>query len=303
MSSSTGNSTTTASGSGNPQAQVDIYKSFSSLRGQKVTFSSATPFVPTYVQSNTPSNPAAYTSRVQDRQILLENPVRESRAKKTRDAQRARQEKDAIRRKAGVMSRREAKRSGAWVFDKNEIKYDTFLPIHHMWCTYMGELLNLPAAPPPQGTADAPVQHRMPSAATMQPKLVKAEFNGAIIEVTDSRNKSLIGCRGIVIFESENTFKIVTQKDAVKVIPKENSIFTFDIPLYPPPPLDPSSLRAPSPEPADPSTSSSSSAQLPISSHLESSPKIRFQLYGNQFRFRSADRATRKFKPKETIEL
>ena len=30
---------------------------------------------------------------------------------------------------------------------------------------------------------------------------------------------------------------------------------------------------------------------------------IQFQLYGNQFRFRSAERAGRKFKHKETIEL
>ena len=32
-------------------------------------------------------------------------------------------------------------------------------------------------------------------------------------------------------------------------------------------------------------------------------PHIEFELYGNQFRFRSAERAGRKFKPKETIEL
>ncbi|KAG5219588.1 RNase P/MRP [Salix suchowensis] len=32
-------------------------------------------------------------------------------------------------------------------------------------------------------------------------------------------------------------------------------------------------------------------------------PHIELDLYGNQFRFRAADRAGRKFKPKETIEL
>ena len=32
-------------------------------------------------------------------------------------------------------------------------------------------------------------------------------------------------------------------------------------------------------------------------------PYMEFELYGNQFRFRSADRAGRKFKHKETIEL
>ena len=32
-------------------------------------------------------------------------------------------------------------------------------------------------------------------------------------------------------------------------------------------------------------------------------PHMEIKLYGNQFRFRSADRASRKFKHKETIEL
>lgn len=32
-------------------------------------------------------------------------------------------------------------------------------------------------------------------------------------------------------------------------------------------------------------------------------PYIEFELHGNQFRFRAADRAGRKFKAKESIEL
>lgn len=106
---------------------LDPYKQFPSLKGQKATFTSSSPFVPTYVQSHTPTNASAYTSRVQGKQILLENPARESRAKKLRDAKRARQQRDEIRRKAGVMSRREAKRSGAWTFDKREIKFVSML--------------------------------------------------------------------------------------------------------------------------------------------------------------------------------
>lgn len=125
-----------------------------------------------------------------------------------------------------------------------------------------------------------------------------------------------------MILETENTFKLVTQKNAMKgscglflifyspififllVIPKENSIFTFDIPLYAPPPLDLASLRAPSPVASDEALPAESTAEaIPINLHLDAVPKIRFQLYGNQFRFRSSDRATRKFKSKETIEI
>lgn len=159
--------------------------------------------------------------------------------------------------------------------------------------------------------------------------------------MTQSRNTSLVGCKGIIIHETENTFKVVTAKNALKgqcfiikrvdmhlsydvvsfsVVPKENSIFTFDVPLYAPPPLDLSVFRPP--ESATPLTyissevtsheAAASSSTLPpprtasmpsLPAILDDVPKIRFELYGNQFRFRSSDRATRKFKPKETIEL
>lgn len=101
---------------------LDPYKPFPSLKGQKVSFSSSSPFAPTYVQSHTPSNTTAYTSRIQGRQILLENPARESRAKKLRDAKRARQAQDGARRKAGVLSRKDAKFTGAWKLDKSIAK-------------------------------------------------------------------------------------------------------------------------------------------------------------------------------------
>ncbi|KAG8714096.1 hypothetical protein FRC11_009874 [Ceratobasidium sp. 423] len=54
-------------------------------------------------------------------------------------------------------------------------------------------------------------------------------------------------------------------------LPKQNSIFTFTVPLKP--------------------------------DENEASPQLQFELYGNQFRYRAEDRASRKFKSKETIEL
>ena len=36
---------------------------------------------------------------------------------------------------------------------------------------------------------------------------------------------------------------------------------------------------------------------------LTAIPHMEFELYGNQFRFRAAERAGKKFKAKETIEL
>ncbi|KAG8706800.1 hypothetical protein FRC09_002197 [Ceratobasidium sp. 395] len=122
----------------------------------------------------------------------------------------------------------------------------------------------------------------------MQTKLVKADFHGSKLTgksplllqytklnegltVKASKCPTLVGVSGIVIEETANVFRVITPDDRVKVLPKQNSVFTFSIPLKP--------------------------------EQEDSAPQIQFELYGNQFRFRADDRASRKFKSKETIEL
>ena len=146
-----------------------------------------------------------------------------------------------------------------------------------------------------------------------------------------SKNPCLVGLSGIIIHETENAFKVVTQKDQLKcmvlypedlrisragwltltsdcvVIPKRNSIFVFSVPLYARKEASPiaseaSSPHAPSNNIAD-GVSASEPADGPASRTVLDVPHIEFELYGNQFCFRSADRASRKFKHKETIEL
>ena len=68
------------------------------------------------------------------------------------------------------------------------------------------------------------------------------------------------------------------------MLPKENSIFVFAVPLYATPMIPPT----PSTEP---------------SKTILDMPHIEFELYGNHFCYRAAERAGRKFKHKETIEL
>lgn len=124
-----------------------------------------------------------------------------------------------------------------------------------------------------------------------------------------AKNPCLVGLSGIIIYETENAFRLITQKNLLKrawrivlfvtcwthtcekkVVPKQGTIFSFRIPLY-----DVRSLAVSAP-----------AAELDVPKQLidiESLPQMEFELYGNQFRFRSAERAGRKFKAKETIEL
>jgi len=150
----------------------------------------------------------------------------------------------------------------------------------------MSELLGL-ASPPPLSTSTSP---GMPATATMHAKLVKADFHGSLITVRQSKNPCLAGLSGIVIHESENAFKVITSNDQLKLLPKQNSIFALAVPLFSTlPPLI--------------SADSSSLIKSESTVTVLERPHIEFELYGNQFRFRSAERAGRKFKPKETIEL
>ena len=116
-----------------------------------------------------------------------------------------------------------------------------------------------------------------------------------------SKNPCLVGLSGIVIYESENAFRVVTRGDKTKsasssalsvrrgkradvyptVLPKRNGVFGFGVPLYS-------------------ATDGTGDGEGKTVSDV---PHVEVELYGNQFRFRSSDRASRKFKHKESIVL
>ncbi|KAF8591124.1 RNase P subunit p29-like protein [Ramaria rubella] len=262
----------TSMDNGDTQARtaIDPYRELP--QGQHLRFTTSAPFTPTYVQSllTSSTDPSTiYASRVQNRQLPLENPAKESRTKQLADQRKARQAHDAARRKSRGLSRRDAAVKGVWGLRKEETRYELFLPLHRLWKSYVAELLGL--NPRLHNSID-PSALRMPNAQGMQAKLVKADFHGSIVSVRSAKNPCLVGCSGIVIHETENTFKVVTMKNKLKVIPKHNSVFVFTVPLYIPP--------------SEPDRAE------------EAEPMIEFELYGDQFAFRSSDRATRKFKHK-----
>ncbi|KAH9901293.1 RNase P/MRP p29 subunit [Cubamyces lactineus] len=262
----------------------DIYSELPLINNERLKFDSSTPFVPGYVKRNVSlsMNPSqAYASRVEGRQILLDNPARDSKAKKEREEKRAKRAAERARKAVGVIGLQEGKRRGLWQLQKEETKFSLFLPLHSLWMGYMSELLGL--SPAPSTRQDDPAA-TMPGAAGMHAKLIKADLHGSVVTVRKSKNSCLVGLSGIVVHETENTFKMITQKDQLKLIPKQNSVFVFAVPLY-------ATSNAPS----------SSSTQTALT--VLDMPHIEFELYGNHFCFRAAERAGRKFKHKETIEL
>ncbi|TVY52479.1 Ribonuclease P protein subunit p29 [Lachnellula cervina] len=91
-------------------------------------------------------------------------------------------------------------------------------------------------------------------------KLCSADYHGAELEVVRSRCVSRVGVRGIVVRDLRGVFEVVTRGDRVKVVPKE----------------DRESGKGGPKE--------------------EAKKDLIFELHGNQFMYRAADRANKKFK-------
>ena len=89
-------------------------------------------------------------------------------------------------------------------------KYSDFLPLHSLWLQYISSSFNSVTL-----KADE--------------KLLKIDFHGAEFSVRNSKCKSYIGLKGIVVKETKNMIIIITKSDEVKHIPKSNSIFEMRI--------------------------------------------------------------------------
>lgn len=114
-------------------------------------------------------------------------------------------------------------------------------------------------------------------------KLVSADFHGAEIEVVRSGCAGRVGMRGIVVRDTKFTFVVVTEKDEVKTIPKEQTIIRFRVPL---------------PKPAtDADADADADTEMREDEQKQSEAKeLVFEIHGNQFQNRAVDRAHKKFK-------
>lgn len=95
-------------------------------------------------------------------------------------------------------------------------------------------------------------------------KLCSADFHGAELKVVRSRCVSRVGVQGIVVKDSKFAFEIITKGNSHKLIPKEHTVFSFVVPR-------------------------------PGGEGGEQKDLV-FELHGNQFIHRAADRANKKFK-------
>ena len=198
-----------------------------------------------------------FREKVKQRPLLLRpsspDPKRDARSKR----QYERQRKANLARKSKKSKPLSAKQKRALcVYDipKEQQKYAIYEPLYAMWCTYMRGVLALSDGK--RNYVDANGAGQM---------LVSADYHGALVEVVRSRCVDRVGLKGIVVKDTKFTYEIVTVEDELKTVPKEHTIFRFELPLAP---------------------KDGEAVQKPLS----------FEIHGSRFENRAPDRANKKFR-------
>ncbi|PSR75227.1 ribonuclease P protein subunit p29 [Coniella lustricola] len=205
-----------------------------------------------------------FSDKIQHRSIFLRptSPPPQETARQARRKERERKEKKRKKAlKPKPLSANQRRKLGLYKVPREGQQYATFVPLHQLWLGYVREILGSEVYTGGQGAAI---------------KLSAADFHGAEIEVARSACTGRVGIKGIVIKDTRFTFEVITAKNTIKIVPKEGTMFRVEVP-----PPD-----APQPAP----DSDEAAAQTPTTKSLV------FEILGDQFSVRPADRANRKFK-------
>ncbi|CAI5760510.1 unnamed protein product [Candida verbasci] len=149
-------------------------------------------------------------------------------------------------------------------------KFEDFINLHNIWQMYIRSLIF---------SADDYTKLQFPMNQVLT-KLSSADYNGCLITVKQSKNCNIVGLRGIIVWDTQHSFIIVTPREELsrewnegksnftpnelvggfKIIPKHHSIFSFEI-------------------------------EIPTTNEV-----LEFSIIGSRFEIKSVDRSSKKFK-------
>ncbi|PVI03564.1 RNase P/MRP, p29 subunit [Periconia macrospinosa] len=228
------------------------------------------PFVQTLLaRAHSPKTAEShYTERVSKRPLHIRatSPTPSARAQRRRTLNtRLEKQRARTKLKPRPLSAARKRALGLNEIAKNQQKYSIYQGLHELWCGYMREILGVSAG-----------KRAYVTAAQVGQMLASADMHGALVEVTRSRCVSRVGIKGIVVRDTKYTFEIITEKNKLKVVPKEHSMFRFEVPV-----LDPGEEDGRNKEDeTDPN----------------GSKPLVFEVLGEQIQVRGSERANRKFR-------
>ena len=207
-----------------------------------------------------------YNEKIQFRNLVLRPtsppPSVVATRKNARDSRRKSREDKKRKQKLRPVPLSSRKRRAVGLYDipRKGQKYAIFEPLHRLWLGYIREILGGELYTGGQGAAS---------------KLSSAEFHGAEVEVSRSSCPSRVGIKGIVVKDAKFIFEIITRKNKIKLVPKEGTMFRVEIPVEEPPAQNGEERPA-------------QGANAPR--------RFAFEIHGDQFLLRGADRANKKYK-------
>ncbi|KIW33613.1 uncharacterized protein PV07_00449 [Cladophialophora immunda] len=221
-----------------------------------------------------------FTEKVKNKPLLLQPTSSADRDKRAlRRRIRLRKKEYYLRkRKPKPLSAKEKRELGVFKLKKEEVKYEIYKGLHELWKGYMLEVLGYVK----DGQTVQSSLGRMVTAQSHGSLLASADFHGAELEVVACSDAGKVGLKGIVVRDTKFTFVVVTAKDEVKTLPKRNAVFRYAIPL---PEGENDTRKGDSHQEDDKPNGKPKGTRLLV-----------FELHGNQFEFRPAERANRKFK-------
>jgi len=158
------------------------------------------------------------------------------------------------------LSATQRRKLGLYDVPREGQKYATFEPLHQLWVAYVQEILGSEIYTGGEAAAA---------------KLSSADFHGAEVEVVRSKCVSRVGIKGIVIKDSKFAFEVITRKNKLKLVPKEGTVFRLEVPA--------------------PATPGDGQEESQPAKHDQPRGMV-VEIHGEQFQFRSADRASKKFR-------
>lgn len=223
----------------------------------------ATPFAQTLLTRAFSPDTAAtlYNDRISKRPLPIRatSPTPSARALRRRTlAARKETARKRATQKPRPLSAAQKRKLNLTEIPKSQQKYSIYEPLHNLWAGYVRDILGLA-----DDTAAAKKAYVTPSSAGQM--LASADMHGALVSVVRSRCVSRVGLKGIVVRDTRYTFEIVTKGNVVKSVPKEHTIFGFEVPLV-------------------------------AGDGEEEKKPLRFEILGEMFQTRAPDRANRKFR-------
>lgn len=114
-----------------------------------------------------------------------------------------------------IKASRRFKSLGFYDIPKDRQKYEHFLPLHELWKQYFSSSYTV------EKTKELVIR--------ADERLLRMDYHGAELTVSNCKCKSYIGLKGIVFKETKNMLMIITINNEVKSVPKKDTVFSFEL--------------------------------------------------------------------------